>query len=100
MRQRSVGVKNGVKVALLGLKFVDLNQDSMWILGVHFSYNNDLIKERNYQEVLNKMENVLAILQEKSHISWKDLHLQVSCILANRFYFIYVKCPKFDHNRI
>ena len=64
-----IGVKNGAKVALLGLECVDLNQDSMRILGVHFSYNNEIFKEKNFQDVVNKIEKVLAIWR------WRNLTL-------------------------
>ena len=38
-----IGVKNGVQVALLGMKCINLKKESIKILGVHFSYNNDVL---------------------------------------------------------
>ena len=64
-----IGVKNGVKVALLGLKCVDLNNDSIRILGYHFSYNNNIFKEKNFQEVVNRIESTLSIWR------WRKLTL-------------------------
>ena len=64
-----IGVKNGVKTALLGTKSVNLNTEHIKILGVCFTYNNDLFIEKNYTEVVKKMEGVLAIWR------WRKLSL-------------------------
>ena len=49
-----IGVKNGAKVALLGAKCINLNSDYIKILGVCFSYNEEIFKEKNYTEVIKK----------------------------------------------
>ena len=64
-----IGVKNGAKTALLGTKNINLNNDYIKILGVCFSYNEDLFKEKNYTEVVKKMEDVIAIWR------WRNLSL-------------------------
>ena len=64
-----IGVKNGAKVALLGAKCINLNSDYIKILGVCFSYNEEIFKEKNYTEVIKKMESVLAIWR------WRNLSL-------------------------
>ena len=53
-------VKNGVKIALLGAKCIDLNTQHIKILGVCFSYNEQIFVEKNFNEVVCKMEKVLA----------------------------------------
>ena len=40
------GVKNGAKTALLGTRNVNLNNDCIKILGVCFSYNEVIFKEK------------------------------------------------------
>ena len=40
-----IGVLNGVQVALCDMKFVNLNNETVRILGVHFSYNKNLEQE-------------------------------------------------------
>ena len=51
------GVKKGAKVALCGMKSIDLTIDSIKILGVHFSYNKTLETERNFVCVMKKNSN-------------------------------------------
>ena len=64
-----IGVKNGAKTALLGTKCVNLNFEHIKILGVCFTYNNDLFIEKHYTEVVQKMEGLLAIWR------WRNLSL-------------------------
>ena len=56
-----IGVKKGDKTALCGFKNVDLTLESIRILGVHFSYNKDICMQRNFVDVIKKMENVLKV---------------------------------------
>ena len=51
------------------MKNINLNNDYIKILGVCFSYNEDLFKEKNYTEVVKKMEDVIAIWR------WRNLSL-------------------------
>ena len=62
-----IGVKNGVQTALLGIKNINLKEDFIRILGVYFSYNDTIYKEKNFLEVLVKMENLLAVWR------WRNL---------------------------
>ena len=39
-----IGVKRGVEVALCGMKSVNLLEDSIKILGIHYSYNSGILK--------------------------------------------------------
>ena len=64
-----IGVKNGAEIALLDLKCINLNNDSIRILGVHFSYNSEIFEERNFQEIVNLIESVLATWR------WRNLTL-------------------------
>ena len=64
-----IGVKNGAKVALLGIKNINLNTQHIKILGVCFTYNKDLFTEKNFNEVVKKMERVLALWR------WRGLSL-------------------------
>ena len=43
-----IRVLNGVQVTLCGMKCVNLNNETVKILGVHFSYNNNLEQDKNF----------------------------------------------------
>ena len=61
-----IGVKRGEEIALCGMKSVNLLTDSVKILGVHFSYNEEISKEKNFINVINKIEKVLAVWRMRS----------------------------------
>ena len=44
-----------------GMKCVNLNNKSVKILGVHFSYNKDLEQDKNFCEHIVKIESVLKL---------------------------------------
>ena len=56
-----IGAKKGDKTALCGFKNVDLTSDAIRVLGVHFSYNNNICIQRNFIDVIKKIENVLKV---------------------------------------
>ena len=52
-----IGVLKGVQVAVCGMRCVDLKNDTLKILGTHFSYNEKLKEERNFyttEQIFNK----------------------------------------------
>ena len=40
---------------------INLNNESIRVLGVHFTYNDDIFKKKNFIEVVEKIERVLAV---------------------------------------
>ena len=64
-----IGAKNGVLEALSDVKTINLNDNTLKILGVHFTYNSKLFIEKNFLEVIQKIENVLALWR------WRNLSL-------------------------
>ena len=48
---------------------INLNNEHIKILGVCFSYNAEIFKEKNFTEVIRKMEGVLALWR------WRNLTL-------------------------
>ena len=56
-----IGSLNGVKVALCGMKSVNLNIETIKILGTHFSYNKELQQEKNFFTHITKIQSVLNI---------------------------------------
>ena len=56
-----IGVLNGVQVALCGMKCVNLNNETVKILGVHFSYNKNLEQDKNFSKHILKKESILKL---------------------------------------
>ena len=56
-----IGVLNGVQVALCCMKCVILNNETVKILGVHFSYNKHLEEDKKFSEQFLKIESILKL---------------------------------------
>ena len=54
-----IGPLKGVEVAVCGMKCVNLEKDTMKILGVHFSYNKNLKVEKNFLRCITNIQNIL-----------------------------------------
>ena len=64
-----IGAKNGVQTALSDVTNINLKNESIRVLGVHFTYNEDIFKKKNFIEVVEKIERVLAVWR------WRNLSL-------------------------
>ena len=56
-----IGVKKSVVPVLCGVKVVSLCNDSIRVLGVHFTYCQKLFMDRNYVDSIKKLQNVLHV---------------------------------------
>ena len=56
-----IGVLKGVQVAVCGMHCVHLKNDTLKILGTHFSYNEKLKEERNFYTTVTNIQRVLKI---------------------------------------
>ena len=54
-----IGVLKSVKVAVGGMEYTDLCNNTIKITGIHFSYNRKKRKEKNFLESITKIQNVL-----------------------------------------
>ena len=52
-----IGVLNGIQAALCGMKCVNLNNETVKILDVHFSYNKNLEQDKKFSEHILKIES-------------------------------------------
>ena len=43
------------------MKSVDLTSEDVKILGIHYSYNEKLLIEKNYSEIIKNVENVVSV---------------------------------------
>ena len=56
-----IGVLKGVYTALCNVKNINLCDNSIKILGFHFSYNIELSRDKNFVYVIKKIENTLKM---------------------------------------
>ena len=63
-----IGVLKSVKVAVCGMKCVDLCKDTIriTITGIHFSYNKTKQDKTNFFETISKIQNALKIWRMRS----------------------------------
>ena len=61
-----IGVLKGVKVALCGMRCVNLHEDTIKILGIHYSYNKQLENDENFKKYIAKIENVLKLWRARN----------------------------------
>ena len=52
-------MRNHVRVAVCGMKYTDLCNDTIKITGIHFSYSKENRNEYNFLESITKIQNVL-----------------------------------------
>ena len=48
-------------MAVCGMHCIDLNVDTLKILGTHFSYNKKFKEEKNFYKIVTDMQRVLKI---------------------------------------
>ena len=56
-----IGALKSVKVAVCGMKCIDLCNDTMKITGIHFSYNKKKRNEKKFLDSITKIQNVLKV---------------------------------------
>ena len=54
-----IGVLKSVKVAVGGMTYIDLCNNTIKITGIYFSYNRKKRKEKYFLESITKIQNVL-----------------------------------------
>ena len=75
-----IGVLNGVQVTLCGMKCVNLNNETVEILGVHFLYNKNLEQDKNFCEHIVKKKRFKIMAHETVNFRRKYYGLQIfSC---------------------
>ena len=62
-----------VQVAVCGMRCIDLNVDTLKILGTHFSYNEKLKEEKNLYKILRDMQQVLKIRKMRKIVIFKTI---------------------------
>ena len=55
-----IGALKGAKMALCSMKCINLRLNTVKLLGIHFSYNNN-IENENFQKRITSIEKVLKL---------------------------------------
>ena len=61
-----IGVLEGFQVAVCGMRCIDLNNNTLKMLGTHFSYNKKPKEENNFFKTLTDIQRVLKIWKTRS----------------------------------
>ena len=56
---RGLGPLKGVEMAVFGMQSVDLTRDAIKILGTYFSYNINLMNQKNYCQAITNTHGIL-----------------------------------------
>ena len=64
-----IGALKGIKVAICGIKCVDLTKEAVKILRVFFSYDKNLQLENNLRKAMLNIERILKMWKQKNLIS-------------------------------
>ena len=56
-----IGMLEGVQVTFCGCKVVDLTRECVKILGIYFSYNSSLARDKKFMDSVANIEQLLAI---------------------------------------
>ena len=90
-----IGVKRGVNIALCGMKCVNLTNDSIRILGVHFSYDQEIVKGKNFLNVIESIENVIAVWRMRSLTLSGKITILKTLVMSKIVFISYLSCvPK------
>ena len=56
-----LGSLKGVGIAVCGMQTVDLTKDAIKILGIYFSYNINLMNQKNYCKAITSIHGILKL---------------------------------------
>ena len=60
-----IGALKKVQMAVCGLRCIDLNNDTLRILGTHISYNEKSKEEKNFYKTVTYIQRVLNIWKKR-----------------------------------
>ena len=85
-----IGTKRGEYVALCGMKQVNLNSASVKILGIHFSYDENVIKEKNFLEIIKMIENIVHVWKMRNLTIMGKITIFKTIILSKIVYITFL----------
>ena len=82
-------------MAVCGLRCIDLNNDTLQILGTHFSYNEKLKEEKKIYKAVTDIQRVLNIWKKRNlTLEGKIVIFKTIVILKNVFQSFITTVPK------
>ena len=69
-------------MVVCGMHCIDLNIDTLKILGTHFSYNEKLKEEKNLYKILTDMQQVLKICKMRKIVIFKTIAISKTVFQA------------------
>ena len=88
-------------MAVCGMRFIDLNIDTLKILGTHFSINEKLKEEKNFYKIVANMQRVLKIWKmRKLTLEGKILIFKIITISKISFQAFVTTVPKHIVNEL
>ena len=92
-----LGPLKGALEAVCGLKTVDLTNDAIKILGIHFSYHNGTKAEPNFLSTVKKMQNALNVSKTRTlALEGRILIFDTLGISKVVYFSLITNCSKFD----
>ena len=73
--KNGIGALKGVKVAICGIKCIDLTKEAINIFGVLFSCDENLLLENNFRKTILSIERILKMGR------WRSLIVQGKIII-------------------
>ena len=94
-----IGVKRSVLTALPGVKNISLEESSVRILGVHFSYNDKLYIDKNFMDCIKKLRSVTQVWSMRFLTLYGKITIfkQDTSIIKNYLHLLHVLYPKNYH---
>ena len=62
-----IGVLKGVQVAVCGMKYINLKVDTIKILGIHFSYNELIAREKIFLKAISNARSLKIVENETAY---------------------------------
>ena len=89
-----IAVLKGVQMTVCDMRCIDLNNDTLEILGTHFSYNEKLKGEKSFYKVVTDMQHVLKIWKMKKLTLEGKIIFEIIAISKIVFQAIVTTVPK------
>ena len=89
-----IRVLKGVQVEVCGIRYINLNNETLNILGTHFSYNEKLKEEKKINETVTYSKSIGNTKKKNPYTRRESRYFKKNSDIKNYFPIIYKMCPK------